>query len=396
MKHKNQNTFGCIKQYTQCIEWNLGDIPCLDIKNGDTLDLLTFAIVNKLCELSIPLDLSKVSIQCIIDKLGATEPLTKTITSYLQLVIDNECKLKDLIDLVNARIDGIATGIVVDLKCLATLDAFGNPIPYTEQTVFQLLINNSCTLKTQVASLFLSITNLQNQLNNLPAAYTEPLLTTCIFTSKTTSQGVVLLASDYCAYKIKVGTDAEISTAIGRQCSTLNVDFVSNPNFIQAPTSLADSVNNMWILACDQYTRLKALEACACKFTCKDITIGFITTFNTGDTVTLKFTSGAGTSIPVGFTNCGSMLTIKNDKGVTTAAIPVIIAQEGESIPIDISMFNNGEYLTFNLDAHLCGNGITCEKCISKVVRNTSGCCAITNTGIVPTTIIYKTCGLSV
>jgi hypothetical protein len=221
-------------------------------------------------------------------------------------------------------------------------------------------------------------------------------LASCLYSgTRPLNQAVTLLASDYCTYKTNLGTIAEIQTAIGRQCSGLNTLFTTDANFIQAPTSLAHSENNQWITICNLLGRITALEACACKFTCNDIQIGFTTTFNDDDTVTLSFTPGAGSNIPVGFIDCGSILTIKNDNGVSTLPISVIVAQNGQTIDVDISMFQSGEYLTFDLNSKLCKEDIQCDKCTSKVVRNTSGCCLITNSGLTPLTIIYKTCGIT-
>ena len=146
---------------------------------------------------------------------------------------------------------------------------------------------------------------------------------------------------------------------------------------------------------CDLRERLITLEGCACKITCKDILIGFTTTFNEDKTVSLKFTGGAGTFIPVGYADCGSSITIKNDIGLTTIPVSITIEQDKSTVDIDISMFEAGEYLTFSVDAAICGNGINCNKCVSKVVRNTSGCCLITNKGITPLTLTYKTCGIT-
>jgi hypothetical protein len=221
-------------------------------------------------------------------------------------------------------------------------------------------------------------------------------LASCLYSgTRPLNQAVTLLASDYCTYKTNLGTIAEIQTAIGRQCSGLNTEFNSNANFNQVVTNLAQSLNNLWIVHCADRLRITALEACACKFTCNDIQIGFTTTFNDDDTVTLSFTPGAGSNIPVGFVDCGSILTIKNDNGVSTLPISVIVAQNGQTIDVDISMFQSGEYLTFDLNSKLCKDDIQCDKCTSKVVRNTSGCCLITNSGLTPLTIIYKTCGIT-
>ena len=394
MQSKNKFTSNCIKTYPRCIEWNLDDIPCLGIKRGDLLDEIVFAITRKICEIAGD-DLSTINVQCLINKLGAVEPLNKTVTTYLQLLIDNECKLADLITAINARIDGIVNvSLILDLKCLATFDSFGNQLPYNQQTVLQSLITETCLIRNQITGLTGAIANVNIRIDNLPTPYVEPKLTSCLYTAQSTSLAVNILASDYCTYKLALGTVANIQTAIGRQCTGLSTQFANNINFIQSPASQAHTINNLWLTVCDLRTRLITLEGCACKITCKDILIGFTTTFNDDKTVSLKFTGGAGTLIPVGYTDCGSKLVIKNDAGVSTSPINIIISQEGQTIDIDISMFESGEYLTFSVEAAICGNGLTCNKCISRIVKNTSGCCLITNSGITSLTITYKTCGI--
>ena len=392
-KHKKQR--GCIKTSPACIEWDLCDIPCLGIKTGDTLDDITFSIVRRICELSSPLDLSSISIECLIDKFKVVEPLNKTIATFLQLVIDNQCSISDLITAINNRIDHIASPtLILDLKCLKVLDSAGNQLPYTTQTVLQNLINEACLIRDAIAGLSGAISNINIRIDNIPAPYQEPAITAgCVYSgTRPLSQGFSILASDYCTFKTAVGTTSQIQTAIGRQPATLNVDFATDLNFVQSPSTLAQSDNNQWILLDALYKRLKALEDCACKKTCADIIIGFITEFTESNTVILKFTSGAGTFIPVGYKDCGSVLTISNEAGIKSLPYNIIISQEGETQELDISMFRVGEYLTFNVEVKLCSKDLNCEKCVTKVVRNTSGCCLITNTSTVPITITYQSC----
>ena len=367
MQSKNKLITNCIKTYPRCIEWNLAPIPCLGIQTGDTLDEITFAIVRKICEIAGD-DLSSIDIQCLIDKLGAVEPLNKTLHTYLQLIIDNECKLSDLITAINNRIDSIATPtLILDLKCLATLDSFGNQLPYNVQTVLQALISQACIIRNQIAGFTGALQLINIRIDNLPASYTEPSLTSCLYTNQPTSAALNILASDYCTYKGILGTLANIQTAIGRQCAGLNTQFASDAKFIQSPTSQAHTINNLWLTVCDLRARLVTLEGCACKITCKDVLVGFSVTFNDNKTATLNFTGGAGTFIPTGYADCGSSVTIKNDTGVTTNPVSIAIVQELSSIDIDISMFEAGEYLTFSVNAAICGNGSNCNKCISKV-----------------------------
>jgi hypothetical protein len=394
MKAKNKLYSDCISTNVTCVKWNLPPIPCLGIETGDTLDQVTFAIIEKICSSFGSNDLSEIELTCILERLDINQPSERTIASLLQLAFDNDCRLYDLIQEVRGLITN-TTPLVLDLKCLRNLDAFGQPVPYNEQTVLQSLINNVCLFIDQIADLSADIVTTNIRIDNLPAPYTEPNLTTCLSgTPKTTSQTVVLMAADYCLFKPKVGQIIKIDQAIGGQPTIVdNTDpLFANPDLIPTPTSLADSDINQWVFIESLLERIQALEACACKFDCDDITIGFLTTFNDDQTVTLTFSSGAGSFIPNTFTDCGSKITISNDSGVKLGPIVIPIAQNYESIDFDVSMFSPGEYLTFSLDAKLCSDSIDCFKCVKKVVRNTSGCCVISNTGTEPITIIYKVC----
>ena len=395
-KPNDLSGIACTTVYPKCIIWNLPGIKCLGIQTGDTLDEITFAIAKKLCEISQPIDLSTVSAQCLVDKLGATIPLNKTIANYLQLIIDNECKLADLIVAIQNQLNSLNPSLTLNLRCLTPFDPSGNPLAYNVQSVLQILINEACAIRDAITGLNGAITAVNIRIDNLPTPYTEPsIVNSCLYIgSRPLNQAFTILASDYCTYKTNLGTISDIQTAISRQCSGLNTFFNSNANFIQSPDSLADTINNQWITICNLLSRMTALEACACKFTCNDIQIGFSATFNDDNTVTLNFTSGAGTFIPAGFIDCGSILTIKNDNGITTLPINVIVSQNGTSIDVDISMFEQGDYLTFDLNSKLCKGDIHCDKCTSRVVRNTSGCCLITNTGAASISITYKICGI--
>lgn len=397
MNNKHNYDRTCVTVFPRCIVWDLGDIPCLGIKTGDTLDEITFAITKKICEISQPLDLSSVSAQCLKDKLGIDLPLNNTISSYLQLIIDNQCKLVDLIVAIQDQLNSLSnTSLTLNLRCLTPFDPGGNPLAYNVQSVLQILVNEACDIRNSIVGLNGAITALNIRINNLPAPYVEPSIGgTCLYAGlKPLNQALIIFATDYCTYKSNVGTVIEIQTAIGRQCNGLNTLFNSNPNFIQTPLNLSNTINNQWVTICNLLGRISTLEDCACKKSCDDIKIGFITTFNDNNTVTLSFTSGAGSNIPLGFTDCGSILTIKNDNGVSTLPINVIVAQNGDTVDVDISMFEDGSYLTFDLNSKLCGNGLTCEKCVSKVVRNTTGCCLITNSGAQTISITYKICGI--
>lgn len=398
MKNKRQiPTSNCIKTASGCVLWTGPEIPCLDICPGDELNDLVYAIAQKVCTSLGDTNLSTLSLQCLVDKLNVVLPTERTILTLFQLAFDNNCKLADLIKNLEATIVNPNAPLDLNFKCLIIEGPGGSSIPVTQMLLNQVLITEFCLLKTRVSGLELKDIDLQAQINALTAipTYVEPILTTCWAGTRTLSQQVIQGYASLCTYRDAVGTTTEISRAISSQPTGLNtVPYTINPNWQPIPNSLADADVNQWIVINSLLTRITTLEACACKVTCKDITVGFLTTFNSDRTVTLKFTSGAGSSIPVDFVNCGSNLTIKDDRGVVFGPINIPIAQNYQSVDIDISMFTPGEYLTFSLDAQLCSEAFNCSKCVTKVVRNTAGCCLITNNGASPVTIIYQICGL--
>lgn len=394
MKNKRDySTSNCVKTRSGCVKWDGPEIPCLDICPGDELNDLVYAIAQKVCDALGETDFSTLSLQCLIDKLGVTLPTERTIITLFQLAFDNDCRLADLIqDLEDMIVDPNAP-LDLDLKCLVIEGPGGSSIPVTQMLLNQVLITEFCLLKTRVAGLELKDIDLQAQIDALSAIppYVEPTLTTCWAGTRTLSQQVVQGYAALCTYRDAVGTLPEISTAVAEQPAGLNVvPYTTNPNWQLIPQSMADAVVNQWIVIGNLLTRMATIEACACQITCKDIKIGFITTFNDNNTVTLSFTPGSGVNIPDGFEDCGSILTITNQNNITfSLSVPIVPGEDSEEI--DLSMFESGDTLTFSYEAKICSETLSCEKCYSKVVKYINGCCTITNVSDAPITITYQT-----
>jgi hypothetical protein len=396
MKDKNKKDFGCVKSFPQCIQWNLGDIEVLDIKNGDYLDEIIFAIACKIKEVTEPLDLSTVSIQCILDKFDAVEPATKTIQTILKLIIENECKLKDLIDALQDQINGDSPALILNLRCLAEEDAYGNTLPYNEQTVLQSLINEVCSLKDSVSYLNSKAIDLQNQIDAI-VPYTEPNVTSCLYTSRPLSQAVGIISNNFCDFTTKIGTTNQIDTAIGKQCSSLNALFSGDPNFIQIPVTLAESNNNQWMAICNILNRVAAIEATCCAPSCDKIKLGFIYSYDyESRELTLSFTSGSGTFIPTGFVDCGSEFTIKN----CTGDIIVTSLQPIENNADLIFILPSGvciDTLTISIKTKFCLSDsnnqviITCRDCFTKTINIQGECCTLTNPNEENVLLTYST-----
>lgn len=401
MKQKNTIESNCITSYTQCIQWNLGDIPSLGIKNGDYLDTLVYAIANKICECCGDTDLSTLSLQCIYDKILIEEPpipAAPTLLQILQLLINSNCRLRDLIQAIQDQIDDINNdNLVLDLKCLAKVDGFGNPLPYDLKSVLQDLITEVCKLRDEVDLLNLTVVDLQNQINNLVIVpYVLPTVTTCISPSRRLDLSSGDIATSLCNLRNVTGTEVQIQSAISQQCSNFNSEFGSITGWILSPSNLAQSYSNLELAFCDVLTRLIAMEQTCCAPLCENIKIGFIHSYdNDLHELTLSFTSGAGTSIPSGFIDCGSEFTIKGCDGTVILTSVQPISNDADLIfvlPLGICI----NTLTISIKTKFCLSDnevviLTCRDCYSKEIEIQDVCCTLTNNGGSDVILVYET-----
>lgn len=395
----NLNLSNCDNTGASCVVWNLPDIPCLNIKTGDTLDLLTFAIVRKLCEREDEFDLGSITLSELVERFNITEPSDKTIHTLLQLLVDNDVRIHKLFTALRDSIPGAVGGMVLDLKCFKQLDSYGNQVPYDEQTVLQDLIDEACSIRDEFEDLKEIVDSLDDGGGGI---YIEPPINGfCLGSDKRGFTFVSHFASEFCAYRGKIGEAGAIDIAIGKQSGTeledsgWNVRFVDNPNFEKSPTTLAQSEGNQWIAINNLNTRVESLEACACKVTCKDLTVGF-GVLNTDSGIMLEFAPQYGNSVNEAFSLTGDnnkvSFTDKNGKRMTFNITS--LKNEDTQGPYDISRLSQEG----TIDVNVCvgfttPTGEYCNRCVQDIYDpNTNNCnfCEIRATKDV--TIMYKTC----
>lgn len=403
-KTNTTDTNGGIRTDSGCIIWNGPEIACLDICAGDKLNDLVYAIATKVCESTSSTDLSTLSLQCLVDKLGVTLPTEKNILTILQVLVNNDCHLKDLIDAVDAKIVDTDVELNLNLSCLGTDDIYGNPILLTQIELDQVLITAVCSLKTRMTSAEGAIVVLQSEMDTLQATVdaidTDPEVTTCIGSAKPMSDALVEVAADYCTYKGSVGTLSQIAFVLAQQGAALNTEFHLTAGWVVSPATQAQSLSNLWIAFNSYFNRLKVIEQTCCAPTCDKIKIGFIPTFDfQAHTVTLLFSSGAGTVIPAGFEDVGTDITFTDVNGLqvgpySTALTPIAI--DAEVPDLYLAMLASGiltvSFKTFFVLRDSNDNIIlTCKDCYSVQVPYDSGCCVYTNDSDENIIIIYET-----
>lgn len=400
MKPKNKNRTCPDGLSNECVVWQSGDVPVLGICNGDALSDSEYTIATKIVELFGDIDMSSIDMNCLLDTC-AQKCKDTSLKAVVQVLFDNQCCLKDLIDSING---GTATVTVnLNLRCLKKFDDFGNEIPQDLNQSLQSIVNQVCQTVIDVTSLQITVKGLQDQvdaINNTPIVLPEPTITTCLTPGlRPVSQTVPLVAQSLCDFQTAIGNALDISGAISQQCSNLNSSFAGTDGWISAVNNMSQSFNNLWIVACNLRDRVASIEGTCCKVTCDDIKLGFaVQVDDTGTGIILKFTSGAGTSIPAAFTDTGSTV-IFTDKNGLFYTFPLVISNNANQGPFDLTGLDLNDPITISITAILSTDGLTCEKCLTRLytLADTScPVCAITvsgKTGKVTITYVYGSAG---
>lgn len=389
-KLENCDIKNCVPTLSSCTEWNGGKIEYLGICDGDSLNTLVWEIVTKLQDIAGE-DLSQFDIDSLIDICNQKEPTEITILSILTLLKNNQVCLKDFIDTLTERISELTgiTSVNINLKCYAEFDNLGNSLSITRDQLDQLVIDNLCAQLDRIETVEGKVISLQSQIDNLSNTQTvdELSFATCVNPATLpTSTQVINVANAHCDLEDATGDSAEISSALAQTPATDNARYGLITGWILVPQNWADNYNNLLLKLANLEDRVIFMENNCCAVSCEDVKVGFSVVYNEdGDGVILRFTAGAGTSIPSGFTDIGSTITITDIDGNIeeyTTVDPNLIANNAQ-IEISVALLNLEGDLTVSVTPIISNGSLTCQKCITKVLKSNTRCdfCTISNTG---------------
>ena len=320
MKKLNSNTSeGCSLTSSNCVIWDGPDISCLNLCRGDSITDVVYKLATKICELTSAtgIDVSGVVFDCILNQ-GQTEP--DTLTATLNLMISKHCALKAQVDSIQvSNSDNVLYRLPA---CLEYTDGNGDLIQYLTPENYSLkLAQEICSLIASVASANVAIATNASNISDLDDRVTvleneidTPLTVTfdsCVEntgTARTMQEAIQLLEDNVCSIRGNVGASADVVAAVARQCPNLStLDRLANGSgsmstisgWVSFPTTIADTLTNMWLTVCDMRDRVIELGEC-CGLVCDDVILDFYFSLNSERTVvTLDFT---GSTIPSGFT----------------------------------------------------------------------------------------------
>lgn len=385
----------CIPTPSSCVEWNGGDIEYLGICNGESLNNIVWEIVTKLKELAGE-NISEFDLDTLIAICNAKAPLEVNLVSILSIMRDNQICLKDYIDTLNDKLNELNQnqGVDVNLRCYADFDNLGNSLSINRAQLDQLVIDQLCNHKGRIETVEGKIVLLQNQLDNFDSTVTvdELSISTCVDpVVKPTSSQIKSVADEVCEIEGAIGTPAEVAIALSYTPTNLNTEFGLITNWNLTPSNWAENYGNMLLMVKNLIDRVNFMEDNCCATSCDDIMVGFSAVMNEGMTgIILRFTNGAGTSIPVGWTDAGSKVIITDASGNVSSPINIVIANNAE-IDIATGGMDLAGDVTIDITVKMSNGSTVCEKCLVRTIK-LPGCDFCTITALEEVTIIYETC----
>lgn len=388
----------CIPTSSSCVEWNGGDLTYLGICNGDSLNNIIVEIITKLSAITCE-DVSSFDIDSLLDICTQKAPNEITILSILNVLKANQICLKDYIDTIKAGMDELfkSSGVTVDLKCYAEFDNLGNPLSISRAEFDQLCIDNLCSQDNRITTIEGKLILMQSEIDalNVVSTVDELSIATCLNgASLPTSVQLQNTSTEICTLETAIGFPSDISSALANTPGDLNSEFGLITGWILAPSNWSGNYNNLLLELENIRQRIKTIESTCCSVSCDDLTLGYTASYSTdGTSIIIRFTSSAGTSIPVGFTDTGSTITISDINGneeVYLTISPDLISNN-KTITVPIPSLDTTQDLKVDIEANFSSNSVSCTKCLSKLVAiqaATCDTCKICATGDIGTSAV--------
>jgi hypothetical protein len=323
----------CSPISSNCVIWQGPDLPCINLCKGDTISDVIAKMATELCDLidqacQCEPDLTGLDLKCVLPS-GSTPP--QTLVATIQLIIDYVCNLNP---------GGGGTLPIIQLPpCLYYTDPVtGNPItalPLDQYAAY--LAGKICNIITSIGIINQTLIDFETRITVLencvlPCSATGgevQVISQCIIPGGNlvnVSTLLLALESAFCNLQDATGDPAAISQTINQQClygTTPRLSGVGNygslPGWQISPSTLAQSVQNLWIAVCDMYSAITNIQENCCDSGCEGITFGFTYNVNTDGagipiSLNLNFT---GSTIPVAYNDCGgsTVVTITDSAG---------------------------------------------------------------------------------
>jgi microcystin-dependent protein len=258
MRPLNLDNSPCTPTSSNCVIWSGPDLDCIKLCTGDTISDVVAKLATELCTILDTLNVSNYDLACL--NLNTCAP--SDFEQLIQLLIDKVCALENApVDPTNPPSTGCPTDCIV-----AVADCFGG-VPDTLINYVQTIANRVCSIVSEIDVINSSIDvinitllDLQEQIDDFPVYELPDVTSTCTIDGITTGRLDIMfnaLLTDWCALIAATGTPSEIAGSITPACtlsgSSYFTDIPSEIGWITPITTLAESINNIWVSLCFFY-----------------------------------------------------------------------------------------------------------------------------------------------
>jgi hypothetical protein len=236
-------------------------------------------------------DVADIDLTCLLAD-GGDSPTTRE--EFYQLIVDKLCDALLSTDPTDPE------SIYFNLPpCLQYVDGDGNTIMMADLPDYVDLIGNAvcdiqdsiAIINTDIDSLDVRVTALENA---TPGGTSFPTVTTQCASGPTPGitlpiqQAFYNLETKFCTLSQVLGTVAQLNAVIATECTDLDTEATlmdpdlemrDIPGWVITPTTLSQSINNIWLTICDM--RSKIIECCAAPvLTCATVSPSNLTISN--------------------------------------------------------------------------------------------------------------------
>jgi len=415
--NSSNTTNGCDSISSNCVIWQGPDINCINLCNGDTISDVTAKLAELVCNLitdgvQANPNLTGLDLSCL--NIPGTEPTT--LVPVLQEMINAICA--DNTKLAEPSSEYIQANLPIMTlpACLQYNDASGNPVTQLRLDLFTTLIANKvCDILTAIVTINTTLSNYNTRISVLEACVLpctgkvaeNQIVPTCIINvGQLTDVSVLLLALEvrFCALETAVGLPAAINAAIGQATilgttTTLadpSVSYGSITGWNNNPSTLAQSVQNIWVVLGDLYNSVSSIQTNCCPTGCASVIFGYNTTtvINSEGVISgLNFnfqnTTGTGSVIPATFNDCAgsTIITIRDSNNVAVTSTVSVSSLQNSASGVTISLPGLNTYGALTTSVAFCVTDGR-DTCSDTVVKSVAGVipCPIPSMSAITTT----------
>lgn len=304
MKPLNLDNRPCSPISSNCVVWQGPTLECIHLCNGDTVSDVVAKLAEELCTLLDQTNVTNYDLTC----LGITACGPKDFQGLIQLLIDKICELNNIEPVDNGTKTTCPDCPVTVAPC------FVQNGQTTMQLIdyVQMIAEKICVLIDQIGDLQIQINNIDIRVtaleNAVPPSFTLP----SIIVDCTLSEGTIIggnsytidlilnaLVNDdaygYCALLGSTGLPADLASAVASACITASTPTLSKAplpfgtvytgSWVNSPSTVADTITNLWISICDIYDAIKNFTPSSTVVTAGDgiavtsSTVGAVTTY---------------------------------------------------------------------------------------------------------------------